>query len=80
MLGGSWRAEEEQEGERVFIASANGRNGPESSNYGKIKNRILCHIHSFLASKRIELESPATSYIEENFKGFPTLLYFLIFH
>ena len=49
-------------------------------NYGRIKKRILCHIDSFLNSKRIELESPTMSYVEEIFKGFSMVIYFLIFH
>ena len=32
-----------------------------------------------LAPKRIELESPARSQIEDNVMGFPTVIYFLIF-
>ena len=42
----------------------------------KMKNRILCHIHLFLTSKRIELESRTMSLIEEIFNGFPMLIYF----
>ena len=34
---------------------------------------------SYTTSKRIELESPTTSRIRDNFKGFPTVIYLLIF-
>ena len=35
------------------------------------KNCSLCHIHSFLISKQVEVKNPATSHIEEIFKDFP---------
>ena len=41
-----------------------------------ISSNCVC---SYTTSKQIELESPATSTIKENFKGFPTVMYLLIF-
>ena len=37
-------------------------------------------VRSNTTSKRIELESPTTSQIKDNFKGIPTIIYLLMFH
>ena len=41
-----------------------------------ISTNCVC---SYTTSKRMELESPATSIIKKDFKGFPTVIYLLIF-
>ena len=35
---------------------------------------VLANLGQLLALKRIELESPAKSQIEDNFKGFPMVI------
>ena len=36
-------------------------------------------VHSYITSKRIKLECPTTSQIEDNFKGFPMVMYSFMF-
>ena len=36
-------------------------------------------VHSYITSKRIKLECPTMSQIEDNFKDFPMVIYFFMF-
>ena len=36
-------------------------------------------VHSCITSKQIKLEYPTTSQIEDNFKGFPMIIYSVMF-
>ena len=39
----------------------------------------ICYVCSSLASKQIDLERPAIFQVKDNFKGFPTVLYLMMF-
>ena len=43
------------------------------------QNIWICYVCSSLASKQIDLESPAIFQVKDNFKGFPTVLYLIMF-